>query len=264
MFETVDNSNALSLLYKVYKSFTNEEFDEEKHQNLISLIDVLPGIQDILNSLPIGVVIIGKSYNVIYNNIELLRILDLQGSIIGKKWQDVFTNEIPLDIKRVAKEASFNYPTYHNIKIKKGLQNLDYAASFYPINDAVLIQLSPKENLHEISNDFSLSYIESIVDNNSEFVSEILQSFIHVVSDDLNKIKLCIKNKNDCGKLSLIAQNIASNINLLGKEDLVLRWKNFIHVGLEKMEDKYELLLLIKLTESLLDNVKKYNQTLIA
>ena len=50
MFETVDNSNALSLLYKVYKSFTNEEFDEEKHQNLISLIDVLPGIQDILNS----------------------------------------------------------------------------------------------------------------------------------------------------------------------------------------------------------------------
>jgi PAS domain-containing protein len=264
MLETVDNSNELNLLHKVYKSFTNEDLDTQHYQNLISLIDVLPGLQNILNSLPVGIVIIGKSYDVIYNNSELLRILDLQGPIVGKKWQDVFTDEIPLDIKRVAKEASFNYPTYHKIKINKGLQILDYAASFYPINDAVLIQLSPNQNLHEISNDFSLTYIESIVDNNSEFVSEILQSFIQVVSEDLNKIQFCLKNNNDCGKLSIIAQNIASNINLLGKEDLVLRWKNFIHVGLEKMEDKYELLLLIKLTDSLLDNVKKYNQTLIA
>jgi hypothetical protein len=90
-------------------------------------------------------------------------------------------------------------------------------------------------------------------------VLDILQSFTQVVSDDLNKIQFCIKNNNDCGKLALIAQNIASNINLLGREDLVLRWKKFIHIGMDTMEDRYELLLLIKLTESLVDNVKKYN-----
>jgi hypothetical protein len=175
---------------------------------------------------------------------------------VGKKWQDVFSKEIPLDIKRVAKEASFNYPTYHNIKINKDNQILEYAGSFYPIQDAILIQLTPKQSLQDSTNDFSLNYIESIGENNPDFVSDILQRFTEVVSDDLNTIQFCIKNKNDCGKLALIAQNIASNINLVGREDLVLRWKKFIHIGMDKMEDRYELLLLIKLTESLVDNVK--------
>lgn len=260
MLETAGNSNAFNLLQKVYTTFTGEELVDEKHQSLINLIEVLPGLQKILNSLHFGIVIIGKSYEVIYHNTELLLILDLQGPIVGKKWQDVFSKEIPLDIKRVAKEASFNYPTYHNIKINKDHQILEYAGSFYPIQDAILIQLTPKQSLQDSSIDFSLNYIESIGENNPDFVLDILQSFTQVVSDDLNKIQFCIKNNNDCGKLALIAQNIASNINLLGREDLVLRWKKFIHIGMDTMEDRYELLLLIKLTESLVDNVKKYNQ----
>jgi hypothetical protein len=261
MVKSVDSSNSDNLLQKVYTAFTGEILQKDKLDDLHNLIDVLPGLQKILDGLRFGIVIISKTYEVIYHNKELLMILDLQGPILGKKWQDVFNNEIPSEIKRVAKEASFNYPTFHNIKISNTNQSFEYLGSFYPINDALLIQLSPKHRILFDSNDFSMDYIHSIGENNPDFVSEILNSFINVVSEDLNKIQVCIKNNNDCGKLALIAQNISSNINLLGREDLVMRWKKFISTGMETIEDRYELILLIKLTESLVDNVKKYNQT---
>ena len=172
------------------------------------------------------------------------------------------------DLLTVKNQTALFVPL-HKKKVKFTRFNIVILVGFLAILGVIVMQLFllnqaysfEKKEVEDKIHYALLDVVERIyVDNNSEFVSEILQSFIQVVSEDLNKIQFCIKNKNDCGKLSLIAQNIASNINLLGKEDLVLRWKNFIHVGLEKMEDKYELLLLIKLTESLVDNVKKYNQ----
>ena len=154
--------NALDLLNKVYNTFVKGDLKEDDDSKLPSLIKVLPSLQQILDSLNYGIVIINQSHEIIYYNNELLLILELQGPLIGEKWQDVFKFEIPKEIKRVAKEASFNYPTYHNLKIVKENKTLTYSCSLYPVEDALLVQLNPSENLGKIQNDFSLDYIQSI------------------------------------------------------------------------------------------------------
>lgn len=124
------------------REFTGKKASDYSVEELQDLFYQLSELNKVLNQTEDAIVIIDTNYKVVYHNKTLLLLLGLSDSINGSLWQDVFQQQIPNEIKRIAQEASFNYPSYHDLDLKIGEDLKKFLCSFHPVKNAVMIRIS--------------------------------------------------------------------------------------------------------------------------
>lgn len=162
---------------------------------------------------------------------------------IGKnqKWQDCFHNGMPYSIKKIAKEGSYNYVSYHNLDYNSDLGVQKLRCCFYPLKDSMLIIIqelkAKKDEPIKVVSNYSFNYVRELTGGNNDLMYELLAVFIQQCEQQLYLVEECISNKNFLS-ISKIAHKLSPNFQLVDRKDLLVKWKEVESLSVVKNESE--------------------------
>lgn len=209
-----------------------------------------------------NILIVDFQERILFWNTGFVDVFGIKSIKKNQKWQECFQNGMPYSLKKIAKEGSYNYVSYHNLNYQSDSGLKKIRCCFYPLKDSMFIVLqelkSKTNNLVKLENNFSFNYVNELTGGNKELMAELLTVFVEQCEQQLQLVEELVEHKNFLA-ISKIAHKLSVNFQIVDRKDILVKWKEVESLSVVKNEsEKFTIYLynLIVICKELISDVK--------